>query len=75
MLLRVYSDYAGLIANEPVEMVERKGIGHPDTLADVIASAFSNKYSLYCIDAFGFIANHWVDKFSQQEEEEYQPNE
>lgn len=62
MLIRVYSDYTHLVQNEPVEMVERKGIGHPDTLADLIASAFSNRYSLYCLDTFGFVANHWVDK-------------
>lgn len=43
-------------------MVERKGIGHPDTLADLIAENFSNNYSKYCLNKFGCILNHWVDK-------------
>lgn len=44
------------------EMVERKGMGHPDTLADGIADAISRAYSKYTLSEFGFIANHWVDK-------------
>jgi S-adenosylmethionine synthetase len=44
------------------EYVERKGIGHPDTLADLIAEECSNEYSKYCIHAFGGILNHWFDK-------------
>lgn len=45
-----------------VEMVERKGIGHPDTLADMVAEDFSYRYSRYCLDKFGIVPNHWVDK-------------
>lgn len=44
------------------EAVERKGIGHPDTLADFIAEEFSNAYSRYCLKNFGAILNHWSDK-------------
>ncbi|MFA5133684.1 MAG: methionine adenosyltransferase [Patescibacteria group bacterium] len=44
------------------DIVERKGIGHPDTLADLIAEDFSNTYSKYCLKKFGGILNHWVDK-------------
>jgi S-adenosylmethionine synthetase len=47
---------------QPVEIVERKGIGHPDTLADFIAETFSNMYSQQCLALFGGIPNHWVDK-------------
>jgi len=44
------------------DIVERKGIGHPDTLADLIAEEFSNNYSKYCLKNFGGILNHWADK-------------
>ncbi|PHM45582.1 S-adenosylmethionine synthase [Xenorhabdus miraniensis] len=44
------------------EFVERKGVGHPDTLSDYIAETASHKYSKYCISKFGKVANHWFDK-------------
>src|SRR3989338_1551259 len=44
------------------DIVERKGIGHSDTLADLIAEEFSNTYSKYCLKYFGVILNHWADK-------------
>jgi S-adenosylmethionine synthetase len=46
----------------PVEVVERKGTGHPDTLADGVAEAISRAYSQYTLDHFGEVAHHWVDK-------------
>lgn len=46
----------------PVEIVERKGLGHPDTLCDLVADHFSLLYSHFCLAAFGHIANHAVDK-------------
>jgi len=33
------------------EVVERKGLGHPDTLADGIAEAAEIEYCRYCLDA------------------------
>src|SRR5437016_5757470 len=45
-----------------VEIVERKGIGHPDTIADSIAERFSHLYSTYSMAQFGDVAHHWVDK-------------
>lgn len=42
--------------------MERKGIGHPDTMCDAIAERASRYYSQYCLDAFGAIAHHWFDK-------------
>jgi S-adenosylmethionine synthetase len=44
------------------EVVERKGIGHPDTLADGLAEKISVEYSKYCLEHFGFILHHNVDK-------------
>lgn len=46
----------------PFEVVERKGIGHPDSLADAIAERASRYYSQYCLKEFGKLAHHWVDK-------------
>jgi len=46
------------------EAVERKGIGHPDSLADLIAETFTVRYSQYCLAQFGYVANHWVDKIN-----------
>jgi S-adenosylmethionine synthetase len=47
-----------------VEVVERKGAGHPDTLADGVAEAISRAYSRYCLDGFGAILHHNTDKTS-----------
>jgi len=44
------------------EIVERKGIGHPDTLCDAIAEQASRDYAQYCLDHFGRVAHHWFDK-------------
>jgi len=44
------------------EVVERKGIGHPDTLADGIAEVVSRSYSNYCLENFGYILHHNADK-------------
>lgn len=45
-----------------LEIVERKGIGHPDTLCDRVAEAFSRNLSRYYLDAAGEILHHNVDK-------------
>jgi S-adenosylmethionine synthetase len=50
------------IEQTPVEVVERKGRGHPDTLADEFAEHFVTEYVRWCRRAFGVDLNHWVDK-------------
>jgi S-adenosylmethionine synthetase len=45
-----------------IEMVERKGLGHPDTLADAVAEEMSRRYASYCTGRFGAVAHHWFDK-------------
>lgn len=45
-----------------LEIVERKGIGHPDTLADKLAEECSRVYSKYCMDNFGCVLHHNIDK-------------
>lgn len=49
-------------AAQPFEVVERKGIGHPDTICDALAEEFSNRLSRFYLDRFGHIAHHNVDK-------------
>lgn len=46
----------------PVELVERKGLGHPDYIADAVAEASSVALSKYYADQFGLILHHNVDK-------------
>lgn len=44
------------------EIVEKKGLGHPDTLCDGISDAISRGLSKYYRDHFGVILHHNVDK-------------
>jgi S-adenosylmethionine synthetase len=45
-----------------VEIVERKGLGHPDTLCDALAEELSRSLSRFCLERFGEILHHNVDK-------------
>jgi len=49
-------------ASQPLEIVERKGLGHPDTICDALAEALSRTLCRYYLDAFGLILHHNVDK-------------
>lgn len=53
-----YFDPAAL----PVEVVERKGVGHPDSLADALANEVSIAFSKVCLERYGLIPHHNVDK-------------
>lgn len=50
------------INNLPVELVERKGTGHPDYIADSASEEASRKLSLYYLKKFGTILHHNLDK-------------
>lgn len=45
-----------------VEIVERKGIGHPDTLCDRAAEELSIAFSQYYLRKFGRVLHHNIDK-------------
>ncbi len=45
-----------------IEAVERKGVGHPDSLADALANEVSVAFSRRCLDQFGVILHHNLDK-------------
>ena len=47
---------------QPVEIVERKGIGHPDTICDALAEELSRTLCQFYLDNFGLILHHNVDK-------------
>jgi S-adenosylmethionine synthetase len=46
------------------EVVERKGLGHPDNICDSIAEEISRNYSLFCLKNYGLILRHMVDKIT-----------
>lgn len=46
----------------PLEIVERKGTGHPDTICDALAESLSRRLSQYYLAHFGVILHHNVDK-------------
>ena len=48
--------------SQPVEVVERKGLGHPDTICDAVAERVSIELSRYYRAHFGAILHHNVDK-------------
>lgn len=45
-----------------LEVVERKGRGHPDTLTDGLAEELSVRYCLYTRERFGSVLHHNFDK-------------
>lgn len=49
-------------ASLPLEIVERKGLGHPDTICDALAENVSVALSRYYMERFGAILHHNVDK-------------
>jgi S-adenosylmethionine synthetase len=59
MRLRIDAVSAG---PQPIELVERKGIGHPDTICDALAEELSRGLSRYCLAQFGRVLHHNVDK-------------
>jgi len=50
------------IEDIPVEIVERKGIGHPDSLCDGIAERISVEYTRWCQENLGVLLHHNFDK-------------
>lgn len=46
----------------PFEVVERKGIGHPDTMCDMLSEQLSRALANYYIEHYGLVLHHNVDK-------------
>jgi S-adenosylmethionine synthetase len=49
-------------ASQPFEIVERKGLGHPDTICDALAENLSRALSRFYLERCGAILHHNVDK-------------
>jgi len=50
------------VEQRKVEIVERKGIGHPDSVSDGIAEAVSRSLSRYYLENYGRILHHNTDQ-------------
>lgn len=50
------------VDEQEVEFVERKGVGHPDSLIDGIVENVSLELNKEYVDKFGYILHHNVDK-------------
>ena len=52
----------GDFTDESIEMAERKGLGHPDTVCDYVTEQISIELCKYYLKEFGAIMHHNVDK-------------
>ncbi len=50
------------ISEQPIEIVERKGLGHPDTITDLIVNQISIELSQEYVKKVGSILHHNIDK-------------
>jgi len=50
------------IEDTPVEIVERKGIGHPDSISDGVADAVSKALCKYYLKEFDAVFHHNTDE-------------
>ncbi len=55
-------DAAATASAGEVEVVERKGLGHPDTICDALAERISVALCRHYLERFGVILHHNVDK-------------
>lgn len=60
----IYTNKKENIDNILFEVVETKGKGHPDNICDTLAEKISSNYSRYCIENYGVILRHMIDKLS-----------
>ena len=60
ILVETYKGKA--VTDHPVEIVERKGKGHPDYICDAVMEAISVAISQHYLASFGTILHHNIDK-------------
>src|SRR5678815_4159071 len=58
----VIGELAESMADLEVELVEHKGVGHPDTICDALAEQLSIALCRHYLDHFGVVLHHNVDK-------------
>jgi len=64
MKVFVYTNKKSNINDVLFEVVETKGKGHPDNICDTLAEKISSEYSKYCMEHYGVILRHMIDKLS-----------
>lgn len=62
MHIRVEHHQGPSPGERPVEIVERKGLGHPDTICDMLSEQLSVALARHYVDHFGLVLHHNVDK-------------
>ncbi|MEW5962467.1 MAG: methionine adenosyltransferase [Pseudomonadota bacterium] len=62
MAIEIETMHGPSLDRRPVEIVERKGLGHPDTICDMVSECFSRALSRHYLDRFGLVLHHNVDK-------------
>ena len=60
----IYVNKKSNIDETMFEVVETKGMGHPDNICDTLAEKISAAYSRYCVENYGVILRHMIDKLS-----------
>jgi S-adenosylmethionine synthetase len=50
------------LEDQPIELVERKGVGHPDSICDGVVEAVSRGLSKHYLEKFGAVLHHNTDK-------------
>lgn len=60
----IYVNKKNNIDETMFEVVETKGKGHPDNICDTLAEKISAAYSRYCVENYGVILRHMIDKLS-----------
>jgi S-adenosylmethionine synthetase len=62
MKLVVFANNDSLVGDRPVEYVERKGLGHPDSICDSVMEAAAEALRREYLDRCGQILHHNLDK-------------
>lgn len=62
MFVAIELQHGSPASQRPVEVVERKGKGHPDTICDSLSEKLSVALSRHYLQEFGHILHHNVDK-------------
>lgn len=58
----IEKENAKTIEEKEIEIVERKGLGHPDTICDLCSEVSSQVLSQYYLKKFGRVLHHNLDK-------------
>lgn len=62
MNVEVYANITPIMNETPFEVVERKGLGHPDTICDLITEKISTDLADYYLNKCGNVLHYNIDK-------------